>query len=106
MYVRRFHYYPLLESSAELRQALISRTKDFQASGRRVALQEQVVPGGGMCYVMAEIFDNLAALDAQRQEHHAAFTGVTSPAARELVALLRAPISTTLYETVIGFPPA
>lgn len=103
MYVRRIHWYPRVDSGTELRDSLTSMVKQSQAQGRRVSLMEQALPGDGPCYVTAEVFDDLAALDVQRQQLRAA---ATTPEARARAALLRSPIAVTLFEIIVPMTAA
>ena len=96
-----------LVMGAELRKSLTDMVTERQAAGDRCSLQVQAVPGDGGCYVVVDLFDDLAALDAARQRGTATVaSGVTSEATKARAALLRGPVTVTLFETLVPLSPA
>ena len=106
-YVRRMNFYPRPDTSLEVRKGLTDLVMERQAGGDRCSLQVQAIYGEGICYVVVDLFDDLAQLDAMRQRGAA---GADSAAAAAKLkarsALLGKPTTITLFETLVPLPPA
>ena len=101
-YTLRQRIFPALGKEAEVRAQLTDWAKQLQGQRRDIALLSRILSSEGSALVALTRADDLAEIERQRQ---ASLTDADWQArAARLVGLLRAPVATALFESIVEVP--
>ncbi len=99
MYMQRISIYPRSDKVGEARALLQERVKTRQSEGLRAALSELAVGGDGPRFVIALMFNDLAAFEdlRRRNQADASFQAFFA----KITSLERKPAEVELFEVVV-----
>jgi hypothetical protein len=101
-YTLRQRLFPVLGKEAEVRAQLTDWVKQLQGQGRDVALLSRILSSEGSALVALTRADDLAEIERLRQANLA--DADWQARAARAVGLLRAPVATALFESIVEVP--